>query len=78
MQVRSDRHAPRCGRRTFLGLALSPLLVGIARAEDETAKVDSARLPPQPGDHFVFLIGPNKGQVVRLDNLAIGGPQAQV
>lgn len=78
MQVRSDRPAPRCGRRTFLGLALSPLLVRIARAEDETARVESGRLPPQPGDHFVFLIGPNKGQVVRLDNLAIGGPQVQV
>ena len=78
MQARRDRCAPRYGRRTVLGLALSPLLVGIARAEDETSKVDSGRLPPQPGDHFVFLTGPNKGQVVRLDNLTIGGPQVQV
>jgi rieske iron-sulfur protein len=78
MQARSDRRAPRCGRRTFLGLALSPLLVRIARAEDETARVDSGRLPPQPGDHFVFLTGRNKGQVVKVDSLAIGGPQVQV
>ncbi len=77
MQARRDRCAPRYGRRTVLGLALSPLLVGIARAEDETSKVDSGRLPPQPGDHFVFLTGPDKGQVVRPDNLAIGGPQVQ-
>jgi Rieske Fe-S protein len=62
----------------FLGLALSPLLIGVARAEDEAAKADAAKLPPQPGDGFVFLTGPNKGQIVRLDNLAIGGPQMQV
>jgi hypothetical protein len=54
------------------------LLVGAARAEDEPEKTDPARLPPQPGDHFVFLSGPSKGQVVRLDNLAMGGPQVQV
>jgi Rieske Fe-S protein len=54
------------------------LLVGVARAEDESEKTDAARLPPQPGDRLVFLTGPNKGQVVRLDNLAMGGPQVQV
>jgi len=74
MQTRNDRCAPCYGRRAVLGpvfaLALAPLLVGVARAEDE--------LPPQPGDRFVFLTGPNKGQVVRLDNLAMGGPQVQV
>ena len=48
------------------------------RAEDEAATTDAAKMPPQPGDHFVFLSGPNKGQIVRLDNLAIGGPQVQV
>jgi len=78
MQARRDRCAPRYGRRTVLGLALSPLLVGIARAEDETSKVDSGRLPPQPDDHFVFLTGRNKGQVVEVDSLTIGGPQVQV
>jgi Rieske Fe-S protein len=57
---------------------LAPLLVGVARAEDEPEKTDAAKLPPQPGDRFVFLTGPNKGQVVRLDNLAMGGPQVQV
>lgn len=82
MRARNDRCAPCYRRRAilapFLGLALSPLLVGIARAEDEAAKVDAAKLPPQPGDRFVFLTGANKGRVVRLDNLAIGGPQMQV
>jgi rieske iron-sulfur protein len=82
MQTRSDRCAPCYGRRAvlgpFLGLALAPLLAGLARAEDEPEKTDAARLPPQPGDRFVFLTGPNKGQVVKLDNLAVGGPQVQV
>src|SRR6516164_10135720 len=82
MQTRDDRCAPCYGRRAvlgpFLGLALAPLLVGVARAEDEPEKTDATRLPPQPGDRFVFLSGSNKGQFVRLDNLAIGGPQVQV
>jgi rieske iron-sulfur protein len=82
MQTRNDRCAPCYGRRAVLGpvfaLALAPLLVGVARAEDEPERTDAAKLPPQPGDRFVFLTGPNKGQVVRLDNLAMGGPQVQV
>jgi rieske iron-sulfur protein len=78
MQTRNDRCAPCYGRRAVLGLALAPLLVGVARAEDDPEKTDAAKLPPQPGDRFVFLTGPNKGQVVRLDNLAMGGPQVQV
>ena len=39
-------------------MALAPLLVGVARAEDEPEKTDAARLPPQPGDRLVFLTGP--------------------
>jgi Rieske Fe-S protein len=57
---------------------LAPLLVGATRAEDEPEKLDAAKLPPQPDDRFVFLTGANKGQVVKLDNLAMGGPQVQV
>ena len=67
-----------CGRRAVLGLALAPLLVGIAWADDDAAKTDTATAPPQPDDRFMFLTGPNKGQVVRVDNLPIGGPQVQV
>jgi len=82
MARRADRCASRYGRRSILapilGLALAPLLVGAAGAEDEVEKADAARMPPQPGDRFVFLSGPNKGQIVRPDSLAIGGPQAQV
>ena len=77
METRNDRCALCYGRRAVLALALAPLLVGAARAEDEPEKADPAKMPPQPGDHFVFLSGSNKGQIVRLDNLAIGGPQVQ-
>jgi rieske iron-sulfur protein len=60
-------------RRTILGLALVPLLTGPARAAEE----GEAAKPPAPGDRFVFLTGPKKGQVVRAEDLALGGPQVQ-
>src|ERR1700746_1552991 len=59
-------------RRTVFGLALTPLLVGTVRADD------AAAMAPQPNDHLVFLTGPKKEQVVKIDDLAIGGPQVQV
>ena len=60
-------------RRTVLGLALAPLLAVPARAVEE----GEAAKPPRPEDRFVFLTGPKKGQVVRAEDLALGGPQAQ-
>ena len=60
-------------RRTILGLALVPLLAGPARAAEE----GKAAKPPAPDDRFVFLTGPKTGQVVRADDLALGGPQVQ-
>jgi Rieske Fe-S protein len=62
---------PGYGRRDVLGLVLTPLLAGAARADE------AATMPPQPGDHFVHLAGPAKGEVVRADDLAPGGPQIQ-
>jgi hypothetical protein len=38
METRNDRCAPCYGRRAVVGLALAPLLVGAARAEDEPEK----------------------------------------
>jgi rieske iron-sulfur protein len=61
-------------RRTILGLALAPLLAGPTRAGEE----GEAAKPPTPDDRFVFLTGPKKGQVVRAEDLALGGPQVQV
>jgi rieske iron-sulfur protein len=60
-------------RRTILGLALAPLLAGAARAAEE----GEAAKPPAPDDRLVFLTGPKKGQVVRAEDLAVGGPQVQ-
>ena len=65
-------HIGYCRRRTLLGLAVTGLLGCTARAAD-----DAAALPPAPDDHFVFLSGPKKDQVVLLDDLAPGGPQIQ-
>jgi rieske iron-sulfur protein len=60
-------------RRTILELALVALLAGSARAAEE----GEAAKPPAPDDRFVFLTGPKKGQVVRAEDLALGGPQVQ-
>jgi Rieske Fe-S protein len=60
-----------CDRRTVLGLALTPLLGGSAWGQEAGTK------PPQPDDHFVFLTGPKKGEVVKIDDLVLGGPQVQ-
>jgi rieske iron-sulfur protein len=54
------------------GLGLAPWLVASANARDADA------IPPQPGDRFVYLTGPKKGEVVKHDDLALGGPQVQV
>jgi rieske iron-sulfur protein len=60
-------------RRTILELALAALLTGAARAAEE----GEAAKPPAPDDRFAFLTGPKKGQVVRAEDLALGGPQVQ-
>src|SRR5260370_15042572 len=67
-----DRLHCRCyKRRTILALTLAPLLAGSARAAEE----GEAAKPPAPDDRFVFLTGPKKGQVVRAEVVALGGPQ---
>lgn len=67
-----------CPRRTALGLCLGLAPWSIAaKAQDGTTASDAAAAPPQPGDHFVFLIGPKKGEVVKADDLPLGGPQVQ-
>jgi len=72
------RGMPLCRRQAMLGaaLVLTPLLNIPAQAEDQAS--DPTSLPPQIGDHFVFLTGPKKDQPARSDDLELGGPQAQV
>jgi rieske iron-sulfur protein len=71
MRTRNWLHGPCYERRAVLGLALTALLVSTTRADD------AATMPPRPDDRFVFLTGPKKGQVVKVDDLVLGGPQVQ-
>ena len=71
MRTRNWQHGPCYDRRFVLGLALMPLLVSAARADEPAA------MPPQPDDRFVYLTGPKKGQVIKVDDLVLGGPQVQ-
>ena len=62
-------------RRAVLegALALSaglPLLEAQAATEE-----DPTRARPQEGDRFVFLSGDLKGQIIRPEDLPLGGPQ---
>jgi Rieske Fe-S protein len=70
-RMRSRPQRPCYGRRDILGIVLMPLMARAAWADD------AAAMPPQPGDHLVYLTGPGKGQVVRADDLTPGGPQIQ-
>jgi rieske iron-sulfur protein len=71
MRTRNWLHGRCYERRAVLGLALMPLLVSAARADNPAA------MPPQPDDRFAFLIGPKKGQVVKVDDVVLGAPQVQ-
>lgn len=69
----SDRPIlPACRRRDLLAVAITPFIAALARAQD-----NAAAMPPQPGDVFVHLTGPDKDHVVRADDLVLGGPQIQ-
>lgn len=76
MQERSLQGGWRVGRRGLLKaiLALTPWAVTGARADDP---VDPASMRPQIGDHLVFFDGPHEGKPVRVEDLELGGPQAQ-
>jgi rieske iron-sulfur protein len=72
-QVRQTNCEPP--RRTLfmvgLSLGLAPWLTRAAAADEP------ATMPPQMGDQFVFLTGEKKGQVVKVGDLPLGGPQLQ-
>ena len=56
-----------CDRRSFLGR------FRVARPR----RARGCHKPPAPDDRFAFLTGPKKGQLVRAEDLALGGPQVQ-
>jgi rieske iron-sulfur protein len=57
--------------RVALGLGAALPALKVATAADDAA----AKARPQAGDQFVFFSGDKKGQVVKPDDLPIGGPQ---
>jgi len=79
MQDRDLRDGPGCLRRAVLGAGLlaAPWLIAAAQAQDAPSAPDPASMPPQPGDRLVFLTGARKGEPIRVDDLPLGGPQAQ-
>ena len=66
-----------CGypRRTLLrgaiGLGLTLPLGSVQAAQEE----DPKKARPQAGDQLVFFSGDRKGQVIKPDDLTLGGPQ---
>src|SRR5262245_37704591 len=57
--------------RTALGLAASLPFLNFVRA----AEKGPASQRPTSGDQFVFVIGDKKGEVIKVDDLTVGGPQ---
>ena len=57
--------------RTVLGLGVSlPFLDAV-----QAAPKDPAAAPPAAGDQFVFVLGDKKGEVIKVEDLPLGGPQ---
>ena len=57
--------------KTALGLGISLPFLDVVRA----ATKDPAAAPPTAGDQFVFVLGDKKGEVIKVEDLALGGPQ---
>lgn len=72
MQDKNLHPCASVGRRAVLGAGLAAVPLLSARAQD-----DPTAMRPQVGDHLVFLVGPRQGQPIRVEDLPLGGPQAQ-
>ncbi len=57
--------------KTVLGLGVSLPFFDAVNA----ASKDPAAAPPTPGDQFVFVLGDKKGEVIKVEDLPLGGPQ---
>jgi rieske iron-sulfur protein len=70
---RSKKSGCDCSRRVVLGTALGlvPWWAANSKADDES---DPTEMLPQVGDHFVYLVGPMEGQVVKSADVTEGGP----
>ena len=54
-----------------ISLGLTLPLVQVHAAEEE----DPKKARPQEGDRFVFFSGERKGEIIKRDDLPVGGPQ---
>ena len=57
--------------KTVLGLGVSLPFFDVVAAQAK----DPAATPPTAGDQFVFVLGDKKGEVIKVEDLALGGPQ---
>jgi rieske iron-sulfur protein len=66
----------KCGhnRRTLLKGAIG-LGVALPLAQIQAAEEDPKKARPQEGDRFVFFSGERKGEIVKVEDLPVGGPQ---
>ncbi|MBX5453720.1 MAG: Rieske (2Fe-2S) protein [Acidobacteriia bacterium] len=72
-EERGSSFGCKLARRSMLGACLG-MVPWLAHADETSGPAAS---PPQVGDRLVFLTGEKKGQVVRVDDLPLGGPQVQ-
>ena len=57
--------------KTVLGLGVSLPFLDVVTA----AAKDPAAAPPTAGDQFVFVLGDKKGEIIKVEDLPLGGPQ---
>jgi rieske iron-sulfur protein len=57
--------------KTALGLGISLPFLDVVTV----AAKDPATAPPEAGDQFVFVLGDRKGEVIKVEDLPLGGPQ---
>jgi len=67
---RRDGSQRRTLLKTVLGLGVTlPFLDIVNAAKEPTAA------PPAAGDRFVYVLGERKGEIVKVEDLPLGGPQ---
>jgi Rieske Fe-S protein len=63
-------------RRDLLKAALGAAALGLVHGRASAQAADPRNARPQAGDRFVYSVGPNKGNVIKPGDLALGGPHA--
>src|ERR687896_2733 len=64
-------HQRRTVLKGAIGLGLTLPLAQVHAAEED----DPKKARPQEGDRFVFFSGDRKGEVIKVEDLPVGGPQ---